>query len=116
MYYIFSYNLYISRQTLPRLPVYNCSVQDKVFVTQRQMIDAGLAVIKARPLPSPVFYPKTEVVESILEFKIKVILYIICFNNYYDFESIIKFQFILFNVIPGVFVDLLLRLAGRKPM
>ncbi|XP_026465078.1 fatty acyl-CoA reductase 1-like [Ctenocephalides felis] len=85
----------VQPETSLRLPVYNCSVQERVFVTQRQMIDAGLAVVKARPLPNAIFHPKTEAVESMIEFRIK---------------------FILFNLIPGLFVDLLLRLAGRRPI
>ncbi|KAG5860353.1 hypothetical protein JTB14_028384, partial [Gonioctena quinquepunctata] len=75
--------------------VYNCSRGDHTPLTLREMGDIGADLIQTSPLSQILWYPNTSITN--------------CWYNFY-------IQVFLFHMIPAFFLDILLRMIGKKPM
>ncbi|KAG5862277.1 hypothetical protein JTB14_027725, partial [Gonioctena quinquepunctata] len=75
--------------------VYNCSRGDHTPLLLGEMIDMGADLIQKSPFSQILWYPNFSITN--------------CWYNFY-------MQVFLFHMIPAFFLDMLLRMIGKKPM
>ncbi|XP_026465070.1 fatty acyl-CoA reductase 1-like [Ctenocephalides felis] len=76
------------------LPIYNCSICDKVIKTQEEVYEIGMELYSKSPFKL-LWYPSCTLTSSWIKFWL---------------------LFFSFNIIPGFILDSLLKITGRKPM